>query len=92
MCDDRSVSVQQSSFVSSADGTEIATSAWVGVGGAPRGAVQIAHGLAEHAARYERFATALNEAGFLAFATDHRGHGRTGAISWATSAPQGSTV
>ncbi len=78
MCDDRSVSVQQSSFVSSADGTEIATSAWVGVGGAPRGAVQIAHGLAEHAARYERFATALNEAGFLAFATDHRGHGRTG--------------
>ncbi len=44
----------------------------------PAGAVQIAHGLAEHAARYDRFATALNQAGFLAFATDHRGHGRTG--------------
>jgi alpha-beta hydrolase superfamily lysophospholipase len=72
------VSLQQSSFVSSVDGTDIATYAWTDVGGAPRGAVQIAHGLAEHAARYDRFATALNQAGLLAFATDHRGHGRTG--------------
>lgn len=69
---------QESSFVSAADGLEIATSAWVDVDGEPRGAVQIAHGLAEHAARYGRFAEALNAAGFLAFATDHRGHGRTG--------------
>ncbi|MGB0114352.1 MAG: alpha/beta hydrolase [Ilumatobacteraceae bacterium] len=68
----------ESSFVSSADGLEIATTAWTDVDGEPRGAVQIAHGLAEHAARYDRFATALNQAGFLAFATDHRGHGRTG--------------
>ncbi len=57
---------------------DIATYAWTDVGGEPRGAVQIAHGLAEHAARYDRFATALNRAGFLTFATDHRGHGRTG--------------
>ncbi len=40
--------------------------------------MQIAHGLAEHGARYDRFASALNRAGFLVFATDHRGHGRTG--------------
>lgn len=72
------MSAQESSFVSSADGTVIATSAWTDVGGEPLGAVQIAHGLAEHATRYDRFATALNRAGFLAFATDHRGHGRTG--------------
>jgi alpha-beta hydrolase superfamily lysophospholipase len=72
------MSVHESSFVSSSDGARIATSAWTDVDGEPRGAVQIAHGLAEHAARYERFATALNRAGFLAFATDHRGHGRTG--------------
>lgn len=78
MCDDRSVSFQRSSFISSADGTDIATYAWSDVDGERRGAVQIAHGLAEHAARYDRFATALNRAGFLAFATDHRGHGRTG--------------
>ena len=72
------MSVEQSSFVSSADGTNIATFAWTEVDGEPVGAVQIAHGLAEHAARYDRFAGALNQAGFLAFATDHRGHGRTG--------------
>ncbi|MFP5486928.1 MAG: alpha/beta fold hydrolase [Acidimicrobiia bacterium] len=72
------MSALESSFVSSADGTEVATTAWTDVSGAPRAAVQIAHGLAEHAARYGRFAAALNEAGFLAFATDHRGHGRTG--------------
>lgn len=72
------MSAEQSSFVSSADGTEVATTAWTDVAGTPRAAVQIAHGLAEHAARYGRFAAALNEAGFLAFATDHRGHGRTG--------------
>ncbi len=79
LCQDATMSAQQSSFTSSADGTEIASYAWTDVGGEPRGLVQIAHGLAEHAARYERFTTALNGAGFLAFATDHRGHGRTGA-------------
>lgn len=76
--DNRGMSAAQSSFVSSADGTKIATTVWTDVSGTPRAAVQIAHGLAEHAARYGRFATALNAAGFLAFATDHRGHGRTG--------------
>ena len=69
---------QQSSFVSAADGTEIFTTGWTTVEGEPRGVVQIAHGLAEHAARYDRFARELNAAGYLAFATDHRGHGRTG--------------
>ncbi len=72
------MTAQQSSFVSSADGIDIATYAWTDLDGDPRGVVQIAHGLAEHGARYDRFATALNTAGFLAFATDHRGHGRTG--------------
>jgi alpha-beta hydrolase superfamily lysophospholipase len=45
--------------------------------GAPIGAVQIAHGMAEHAARYARFAAALNEAGYAVYAGDHRGHGRS---------------
>ena len=39
--------------------------------------VQIAHGMAETAARYERFANALTEAGYIVYANDHRGHGRT---------------
>jgi len=42
-----------------------------------KGAVQIAHGMAEHAARYERFAEALTKAGYAVYANDHRGHGKT---------------
>ena len=41
----------------------------------PRAVVQIAHGLAEHSARYARLAAALNAAGYAVFASDHRGHG-----------------
>jgi alpha-beta hydrolase superfamily lysophospholipase len=43
--------------------------------GAPRGVVQIAHGLTEHSARYARLAAALNSAGYAVYANDHRGHG-----------------
>ncbi|WEX11322.1 alpha/beta hydrolase [Chelativorans sp. AA-79] len=44
---------------------------------APRGIVQINHGLAEHAGRYARFARFLAGHGFHAYAHDHRGHGHT---------------
>ena len=40
-----------------------------------RGVIQILHGLAEHSARYERFARAANERGYAVVAHDHRGHG-----------------
>jgi alpha-beta hydrolase superfamily lysophospholipase len=68
-----------SSFVSAADGTAIVTYAWTGVAGTPVGVVQIAHGLAEHGRRYARLARALNAAGFIVQAVDHRGHGQTAA-------------
>lgn len=42
-----------------------------------KGAFQIAHGMAETAARYERFAEKLVENGFVVYANDHRGHGNT---------------
>ena len=53
--------------------------------GTPRGVIQINHGIAEHAARYARFAEALAARGFHVYAHDHRGHGGT----TAPDAPQG---
>src|SRR5205085_2061158 len=43
----------------------------------PRGVIQVNHGIAEHAARYGRFAEAMSDAGFHVYAHDHRGHGAT---------------
>jgi len=40
--------------------------------------IQIAHGLGEHARRYDAMAAMLNKAGFSVYADDHRGHGQTG--------------
>jgi len=71
------MSTSTSSFLSDADGTRVTTYTWAEVSGKPAGVVQIAHGLAEHGERYDRFARALNAAGFLVHAVDHRGHGRT---------------
>jgi alpha-beta hydrolase superfamily lysophospholipase len=65
-----------STFMSPVDATVLATYEWDNVF-VPRGAVQIAHGLAEHGARYDRLATALNAAGYLVRTHDHRGHGRS---------------
>ena len=42
-----------------------------------KGVVQIAHGMAETAARYESFASTLTKDGFIVYANDHRGHGKT---------------
>ncbi|MEI9424429.1 alpha/beta hydrolase [Mesorhizobium sp. Cs1299R1N1] len=43
----------------------------------PRAVIQINHGLAEHAARYDRFAGFLAARGFHVYVHDHRGHGAT---------------
>lgn len=46
--------------------------------GEPRGVVQLLHGVGEHAGRYAALITALTDAGYIVYADDHRGHGRTG--------------
>jgi alpha-beta hydrolase superfamily lysophospholipase len=46
--------------------------------GAPRGVVQLLHGVGEHAGRYLEVIGVLTRAGFTVYADDHRGHGRTG--------------
>lgn len=45
--------------------------------GPPRAIVHIAHGMAEHGARYARLAESLAAAGYAVYADDHRGHGKT---------------
>ena len=45
----------------------------------PKAVIQIAHGLGEHARRYDHVAKELNAAGYSVYADDHRGHGVTGA-------------
>jgi alpha-beta hydrolase superfamily lysophospholipase len=59
-----------------ADGVALFVYRWLPAA-APKGVVQIAHGLAEHAGRYARLAASLNAAGYAVYADDHRGHGRT---------------
>lgn len=63
-------------FPSKADGLMIAVTKW-GDASSARAQVLIAHGMAEHMARYERFAAALTAAGYLVYALDHRGHGKS---------------
>ena len=48
----------------------------------PRAVVQLAHGLGEHALRYQALAEALVDAGFEVWADEHRGHGKTGLEQW----------
>ncbi|NLI61478.1 MAG: alpha/beta hydrolase [Clostridiales bacterium] len=60
------------------DGTIINVYKWGPQKDVPgRGIVQISHGMAEWAHRYDSFAKALNQAGYTVYANDHRGHGLT---------------
>ncbi len=61
------------------DGAPVACYRWAGTN--PRAIIHIAHGMGEHARRYDRPARALAEAGYVVYANDHRGHGVTGAAT-----------
>jgi alpha-beta hydrolase superfamily lysophospholipase len=60
-------------FTSTADGLELQAYRWTCP--QPTGVLVLAHGMAEHALRYDRFAQALTAAGLTVYALDHRGHG-----------------
>lgn len=62
--------------VTGTDGLQVYVYQWLPEGDVV-GVVQIAHGMAEHAARYERFAKELNKHGIAVYANDHRGHGKS---------------
>ncbi|MHC0036225.1 lysophospholipase [Pseudoneobacillus sp. C159] len=60
------------------DQTEIVAKKWIREGeNNPRAIVQIAHGMAEHIARYDSFAKELVDHNLFVFGNDHRGHGET---------------
>jgi alpha-beta hydrolase superfamily lysophospholipase len=65
--------------VSDPDGFEIFVHKWLPADHPPKAVIQLAHGAAEHALRYERFARFLNQAGYGVYANDHRGHCNTAA-------------
>jgi alpha-beta hydrolase superfamily lysophospholipase len=62
--------------ITSDDGTTVVGYRWSG-DGEPKAIVQLAHGMGEHAARYARLAQELVAHGYVVYANDHRGHGRT---------------
>ena len=69
------------------DGHEVACYQWLIPN--PKAVIQIAHGMGEHAKRYDRVACALNTAGYSVVANDHRGHGVTGAAQLGYMGPDG---
>lgn len=69
-------------FQKMSDGIEISVIRWLPDEKVEiKGIVQLSHGMVEHALRYEEFAKALTDAGFVFNAHDHRGHGQT--AEWA---------
>ncbi len=70
--------MRESTFTfQSTDGKEIFTYKWLPDDDNVWLVVQIAHGMAEHAARYAEFAKFLTDKGIAVYANDHRGHGKT---------------
>jgi alpha-beta hydrolase superfamily lysophospholipase len=58
------------------DGININVYKWTPAGKI-KGVIQVAHGMSEKALRYGYLADKLTEAGFVVYANDHRGHGKS---------------
>ncbi|MAD97011.1 MAG: alpha/beta hydrolase [Flavobacteriaceae bacterium] len=59
------------------DGVDIHYYKWTPATDHIKGVVQLAHGIGEHAGRYNHFAEFLQEEGFVVYANDHRIHGKS---------------
>lgn len=66
-------------FFDSAGSGQVVATCWEPAG-KPVAVVQVVHGIAEHAARYDDFAQFLNGQGYLVVAEDHMGHGQTASL------------
>lgn len=60
-----------------ANATQIVYDTWI-PDAEPRAVIVLSHGFGEHARRYDHVAQRFGDAGFLTYALDHRGHGRSG--------------
>lgn len=62
----------------SCDGTnKISYACWRDDAQQPKKILQIAHGMAEHIARYDAFARFMASAGYVVYGSDHLGHGQS---------------
>ena len=68
--------MKKTDYFQTDDGVGIAFHCWLPEE-EPIAVLQIAHGMAEHAQRYEDFALFLNKHRIAVYANDHRGHGMT---------------
>lgn len=53
---------------------------WMPEDNTPKAVFQIAHGMAEHSIRYKEFVEFLTNLGYVVYAHDHRGHGKTAGL------------
>lgn len=63
-------------YLNAGDGVRVAVHTWF-PDSKPSAVIQISHGMAEYAMRYDRFAEEAIRSGYAVFAADHRGHGET---------------
>ena len=70
----------QTAYQTMSDDASIAVYTWLPEQ-APKTVLHIVHGMAEYALRYDDFAKTACKRGFVVVASDHRGHGKTGAKS-----------
>ena len=77
--------MKSSDFIHTAsDGKSIFVRKWLPTGN-PKAILLVAHGMAEHSARYERLAAMMTAVGWSVLVPDLRGHGRTalkGELGW----------
>lgn len=64
----------------SADGLQIFAQGWESTVIQPKAVVCLVHGLGEHSSRYAHVGESLARDGFILFASDLRGHGRSGGV------------
>src|SRR5699024_1304525 len=72
------ISIKRYDFIfQTTDNQTIQAYRWVNPNMETREVIQIAHGMVEHSLRYEPFITFLTSHGFIVYANDHRGHGKS---------------